>query len=105
MELDNKLAKDIKSYCDLNNLDFNEYVNSLLKKAFLEDKYGTMPSLFKSEPKEEKVEKPKTTRKKRTVKTTEEKEEVKEEQKIVEPITDTEIKLVKKPRATKRTLN
>lgn len=30
-------------YCVLNEIDVREYINSLLKKAFMEDKYGTMP--------------------------------------------------------------
>lgn len=47
MILNKKLEKDIKEYCNLNNLKINDFVNFLLKKAFLEEKYGKSP--FKSE--------------------------------------------------------
>ena len=43
MEIDKKLYEDIKAYCKLNNLKVGEYVNGLLKKAFMEDKYGASP--------------------------------------------------------------
>lgn len=47
MEIDKKLYGEIKEYCKLNDLKPSEYVNALLKKAFMEDKYGTAP--FKKE--------------------------------------------------------
>lgn len=47
MEVDKKLYEDIKEYCALNGLKPKEYINALLKKAFMEDKYGTAP--FKKE--------------------------------------------------------
>lgn len=43
MEIDKKLYEEIKSYCKLNGLKTSEYVNGLLKKAFLEEKYGKTP--------------------------------------------------------------
>lgn len=43
IEIKDKLYKDIESYCILNELDFNNYVNDLLKKAFMEEKYGDRP--------------------------------------------------------------
>lgn len=43
IEIKDKLYKDIESYCALNELDFNDYVNDLLKKAFMEEKYGDRP--------------------------------------------------------------
>lgn len=43
MEIDKKLHEEIKEYCKLNGLKTTEYVNSLLKKAFMEDKYGVSP--------------------------------------------------------------
>lgn len=43
MEIDKKLHEEIKEYCKLNGLKTSEYVNSLLKKAFMEDKYGVSP--------------------------------------------------------------
>ena len=43
MEIDKKLYGDIKEYCKLNGLKTAEYVNSLLKSAFMLDKYGVSP--------------------------------------------------------------
>lgn len=43
MEIDKELYKEIKEYCKLNGLKPSEYVNSLLKKAFMEGKYGVSP--------------------------------------------------------------
>lgn len=43
IEIKDKLYKDIESYCTLNELDFNDYLNDLLKKAFMEEKYGDRP--------------------------------------------------------------
>lgn len=43
MEIDKKLYEEIKSYCKLNGLKTSEYINGLLKKAFLEEKYGKTP--------------------------------------------------------------
>lgn len=43
IELDKKLHKEIKEYCQLNGLVMKEYVNSLLKKAFTADKFGETP--------------------------------------------------------------
>jgi hypothetical protein len=43
IEIKDKLYKDIESYCALNKLDFKDYVNDLLKKAFMEEKYGDRP--------------------------------------------------------------
>lgn len=43
MILNKKLEKDIKEYCNLNKLKYSDFVNTLLKKAFLEEKYGKSP--------------------------------------------------------------
>jgi hypothetical protein len=43
IELDKKLHKEIKEYCQLNGMVMKEYVNSLLKKAFIADKFGDTP--------------------------------------------------------------
>jgi hypothetical protein len=43
IELDKKLHKEIKEYCQMNGLIMKEYVNSLLKKAFVVDKFGETP--------------------------------------------------------------
>lgn len=43
IELDKKLHKDIKEYCQLNGLIMKDFVNRLLKKAFMVEKYGDKP--------------------------------------------------------------
>ena len=46
MEIDKGLYKEIKEYCDLNNLKPRDYIHDLLKRAFMEDKYGKIPPIF-----------------------------------------------------------
>lgn len=46
MEINKKLAQDISSYCKLNGLDENKYLNDLLLDAFMVDKYGNRPSIL-----------------------------------------------------------
>lgn len=41
--IDEKLHKDIKDYCKYNNLKIKDYINSLLKTAFMNDLYGFRP--------------------------------------------------------------
>ena len=41
--LDTKLHNEIKEYCKLNNLKVNIFINELLKKAFMREKYGEAP--------------------------------------------------------------
>ena len=57
MNFDNKLLSDIESYCRLNDLDVDKFVNDLLKKAFMLEKYGEKPSFMvkKIEEKDEKT--------------------------------------------------
>lgn len=43
IELDKKLHKDIKEYCQLNGLVMKDFINKLLKKAFMVEKYGDKP--------------------------------------------------------------
>ena len=43
IELEKKLHKDIKEYCQLNGLVMKDFVNKLLKKAFMVEKYGDKP--------------------------------------------------------------
>ena len=44
--MDNKLVKDIRDYCKANGLKYDEYVNKLVKKSFMLDKYGEKPPIF-----------------------------------------------------------
>jgi len=46
MEIDKKLYSEIKAYCEINGLKARDYIHTLLKKAFMEDKYGKMPSIL-----------------------------------------------------------
>lgn len=43
MELDKKLHNEIKEYCKLNNLKMIDFINYLVKKAFIIEKYGESP--------------------------------------------------------------
>jgi hypothetical protein len=43
IEIDKKLHKDIKEYCQLNGIVMKDFVNKLLKKAFMVEKYGEKP--------------------------------------------------------------
>lgn len=54
IEIDKKLHKDIKEYCQLNGLVMKDFVNKLLKKAFMMEKYGDKPF---AEPKMSNLEK------------------------------------------------
>lgn len=48
MEIDKKLYAEIKEYCELNGLKVRQYIESILKRAFMEDKYGKCPPMFKT---------------------------------------------------------
>jgi hypothetical protein len=53
INLDEKIIKNIKDYCILNNIDdVSKYVNTLLKRAFMEEKYGKKPDIFVKQEKE-----------------------------------------------------
>lgn len=41
--IETKLHNEIKEYCKLNNLKINVFINELLKKAFMREKYGEAP--------------------------------------------------------------
>ena len=38
-----RLFKDIQSYCSINGLDIETYINDILKKSFMIEKYGEKP--------------------------------------------------------------
>lgn len=54
IEIDKRLHQDIKEYCKLNGLVMKDFVNKLLKKAFMVEKYGDKPF---AEPKMSNLEK------------------------------------------------
>ena len=41
--IDDKLYGEIKEYCKINNLKISKFVNDILQKAFLIEKYGEAP--------------------------------------------------------------
>lgn len=58
-EIDIKLIKDIEEYCLINNIENpSKYVTKLLKKAFMEEKYGKKPDIFVKQEKEKDSTKP-----------------------------------------------
>ena len=58
-EIDTKLIKDIEEYCSINNIENpSKYVTKLLKKAFMEEKYGKKPDIFVKQEKEKDSIKP-----------------------------------------------
>lgn len=53
IEIDIKLIKDIEEYCLINDIQNpSKYVTKLLKKAFMEEKYGKKPDIFNTQEKE-----------------------------------------------------
>lgn len=61
IEIDNKLIKDIEEYCLINDIQNpSKYVTKLLKKAFMEEKYGKKPDIFVKQEKENVSIKPTT---------------------------------------------
>ena len=61
IDIDIKLIKDIEEYCLINNIENpSKYVTKLLKKAFMEEKYGKKPDIFVKQEKENDSIKPST---------------------------------------------
>lgn len=46
MQKKEKLQEEIKSYCELNDLNVDDFIYDLLKKAFIEEKYGKAPPIL-----------------------------------------------------------
>ena len=47
VNIEEKLYQDIKEYCRLNKLTISVFVNDLLKKNFMVEKYDDAPPFFK----------------------------------------------------------
>lgn len=47
VNIEDKLYQDIKEYCKLNKLTISMFVNDLLKKTFMIEKYDDAPPFFK----------------------------------------------------------
>lgn len=43
VQIDSKLYNEIKEYCKLNELKIGSFINEILKKSFLVEKYGETP--------------------------------------------------------------
>ena len=43
VQIEDELYTNIKEYCKLNNLPIGSFINSILKKSFLIEKYGDTP--------------------------------------------------------------
>lgn len=56
IEIRDDLFKNIEEYCDLNNIVAREYINDVLKKEFIKEKYGTRPQIKVGKEKETKKE-------------------------------------------------
>lgn len=55
IKISSRLYKDIDAYCRLNAISTEEYIGKLLKKAFMEDKYGTAPDIANKKEKQVEV--------------------------------------------------
>jgi len=64
MEIDKQLYAEIKEYCELNGLKPREFVHGILKKAFMEEKFGKIPAVLQNNAKKEPkiIEVPKESR-------------------------------------------
>ena len=47
VNIDDKLYQEIREYCRLNKLTISVFVNDLLKKNFMVEKYDDAPPFFK----------------------------------------------------------
>jgi len=70
VEIKKKIEKQIQMYCNLNNLDINDYVNDLIQKLVTADIYGQVPDFVKlTEMKQEVKEEKKSQKEVETLKT------------------------------------
>ena len=53
VNIEDKLYEDIREYCKLNKLTISVFVNDLLKKNFMVEKYDEAPPFFKKRKQEE----------------------------------------------------
>lgn len=60
IEIKDKLYKDIVGYCQTNDLDIDTFINNLLKKGFMLEKYGERPAVFEKHEQNDKVNEPVT---------------------------------------------
>lgn len=53
VNIEDKLYDDIRAYCRLNKLTISTFINDLLKKTFMVEKYNDAPPFFKKKEYEE----------------------------------------------------
>lgn len=97
-----RLFKDIQSYCSINGLDIETYINDILKKSFMIEKYGEKPCV---KPVKEKTESINESIKTEIVETKKTKpiqivkikqEDITEREETAEPVKEKHRKLTKK---------
>ena len=76
IKINTKLYKDIDEYCKINKLILEDYINKLLKDAFMIDKYGNIPLVVNKKQSVANI----------TIKNEIKKEETKIETKEIEPL-------------------
>ncbi len=101
-----RLFKDIQSYCSINDLDIETYINDILKKSFMIEKYGEKPCVKPVKEKTEPINEPKKEPiKTEIVETPKTKpiqivkfiqEDITEHEETVEPVKEKHRKLTKK---------
>ena len=47
VNIESKLYEDIKEYCKLNKITINAFINDLVKRGFIIEKYDEAPPFFK----------------------------------------------------------
>ena len=43
--IENSLFNDIQEYCNVNSLDVKEFINTLLRRSFVIERYGERPCI------------------------------------------------------------
>ena len=57
VKIEDKLYQEIKEYCKINGLTINKFVNEIVRKGFLVEKYDDAPPFFKKKQSKEEFEK------------------------------------------------
>lgn len=97
-----RLFKDIQSYCSINGLDIETYINDILKKSFMIEKYGEKPCVKPVKEKTEPINEPIKTEIVETKKTKPiqivkiRQEDITEREETAEPVKEKHRKLTKK---------
>lgn len=60
VKIEDKLYQDIKEYCKINGLTIGKFINEIVRKGFLVEKYDDAPPFFKKKQSKEEFEKEST---------------------------------------------